>query len=94
LSFSVPLNLPCLAGLGEGEYNTPENVKLWESPGKAGGLPLIIREEVINEPRADLTFYPIYGRVKGTERMATILKEIYREETFAKFFKTILPQIN
>jgi len=42
LSFSVPLNLPCLAGLGEGEYNTPENVKLWESPGKAGGLPLII----------------------------------------------------
>jgi len=43
LSFSVPLNLPCLAGLGEGEYNTPENVKLWESPGKAGGLPLIIR---------------------------------------------------
>jgi len=43
LSFSVPLNLPCLAGLGEGEYNTPENVKLWESPGKAGGLPLIIK---------------------------------------------------
>jgi len=42
LSFLVPLNLPCLAGLGEGEYNTPENVKLWESPGKAGGLPLII----------------------------------------------------
>jgi hypothetical protein len=34
-----------------------------------------------------LTLYPIYGRIKNTERMATILKEIYREETFANILE-------
>ena len=28
-------------GLGEGEKYTPGIVKLWESPGRAGGLPRI-----------------------------------------------------
>ena len=28
-------------GLGEGEKHTPGIVKLWESPGRAGGLPRI-----------------------------------------------------
>jgi hypothetical protein len=33
--------LPWWEGLGEGEKYTPGIVKLWESPGRAGGLPMI-----------------------------------------------------
>ena len=35
------LPLPWREGLGEGETHTPGIVKLWESPGRAGGLPRI-----------------------------------------------------
>ena len=35
------LPLPWWEGLGEGEKYTPGIVKLWESPGRAGGLPMI-----------------------------------------------------
>ena len=35
------LPLPWREGLGEGEKHTPGIVKLWESPGRAGGLPMI-----------------------------------------------------
>ena len=33
--------LPWWEGRGEGEKYTPGIVKLWESPGRAGGLPMI-----------------------------------------------------
>ena len=35
------LPLPWWEGLGEGEKYPPGIVKLWESPGRAGGLPMI-----------------------------------------------------
>jgi hypothetical protein len=35
------LPLPWWEGLGEGEKYPPGSVKLWESPGRAGGLPMI-----------------------------------------------------
>jgi hypothetical protein len=35
----------------------------------------------------------IYGRMQDTEKMAEILRGIYGEETFAKFFRAILPKI-
>ena len=39
------LPLPWWEGLGEGEKHTPGIVKLWESPGRAGGLPRINQNE-------------------------------------------------
>ena len=42
--------LPWREGLGEGAKHTPGIVKLWESTGKAGGLPLVNYKTARNIP--------------------------------------------